>query len=370
VKARASYFGEFLRIPMHDQAVRNFIESHDILVRSLALEAMGVAPNDTLYFTNVLASMPRVPAEQQVSTLIALDSMWQRAKKDTAFRNPLERSHVANVYRTTLIRVTGVVMDPAVAALALQAMQDTTIINDTAFRGEASRYLYTYVKGFQARQFRDLLLPSVSAEAWLADKSPAMIAALKLAYDSARTWHDVELMDSIKSALKAVGQSTDKLLPPAPYVSNIDWDFLEKLPAKMLIGLEHGSMTLRLRTFEAPLTVLNMAKLAEKGYFSSQKFHRVVPNFVVQSGDPTGTGFGGPEYSIRTEIAPIEYESDGVVGMASSGKDTEGSQWFATICPTPHLDSHYTIWANVIAGMEDVVKIQQGDRVQSMFPMP
>lgn len=370
VKARASYSAALLRTPSLTQAERNFIESSDIVVRSLALEAAGVGPMDTNMFINLLASMPRVPAEQEVPTLIAMDTIWQRAKRDTAFRGALERSHVANVYRTTLIRVTGVVLDPVVASLALQQMQDSTIINDTAFRGEASRYLLNYVKGFVSHQFRDLLLPAVGAEAWLKDQSPAMIAALKTAYDTARVWHDSELMDSVKSALKAIGQPTDKLLAAIPIKSKIDWDYLERIPRKMLIGLEHGSIQLHLRTFEAPLTVLNMARLAERGYFAGQKFHRVVPNFVVQSGDPTGTGFGGPEYSIRTEIAPIEYDKEGVTGMASSGKDTEGSQWFITECPTPHLDGHYTIWADLIGGMEDMMKIQQGDRVGSMFPMP
>ncbi|MDP4289296.1 MAG: peptidylprolyl isomerase, partial [Bacteroidota bacterium] len=116
---------------------------------------------------------------------------------------------------------------------------------------------------------------------------------------------------------------------------------------------------------ETPLTVLNMARLAKQQFFPGQRFHRVVPNFVVQSGDPTGTGYGGPDYAIRTEITPTSYDREGMVGMASSGKDTEGSQWFITECPTPHLDGHYTLWGDVVGGLNEVMKLQVGDKITS-----
>ncbi|MGH7730033.1 MAG: HEAT repeat domain-containing protein, partial [Candidatus Eiseniibacteriota bacterium] len=112
----------------------------------------------------------------------------------------------------------------------------------------------------------------------------------------------------------------------------------------------------------APQTVKNFIRLAERGYFDGLAVHRVVPNFVIQDGDPTGTGSGGPGYTIRCEYNRLRYEP-GRVGMALSGKDTGGSQWFITHSPQPHLNGRYTIFARVVRGMDVVARIVQGDRV-------
>lgn len=106
----------------------------------------------------------------------------------------------------------------------------------------------------------------------------------------------------------------------------------------------------------------NFLALARKKYFDGVPIHRVVPNFVVQDGDPTGTGNGGPGYEIRDEINPVAY-GRGTVGMALSGPDTGGSQWFVTHAPQPHLDGIYTVFGQVAAGQEVVDRIEQGDRI-------
>ncbi|OGF23158.1 MAG: peptidylprolyl isomerase [Candidatus Eisenbacteria bacterium RBG_19FT_COMBO_70_11] len=113
---------------------------------------------------------------------------------------------------------------------------------------------------------------------------------------------------------------------------------------------------------EAPQTVKNFVRLARRGYFDGLAVHRVVPDFVIQDGDPTGTGSGGPGYTIRCEYNRLHYD-EGMVGMALSGKDTGGSQWFITHSPQPHLDGRYTIFARVIRGMDVVHRVVQGDRV-------
>jgi cyclophilin family peptidyl-prolyl cis-trans isomerase/HEAT repeat protein len=113
---------------------------------------------------------------------------------------------------------------------------------------------------------------------------------------------------------------------------------------------------------EAPQTVKNFIRLAEKGYFDGLALHRVVPNFVIQDGDPTGTGSGGPGYTIRCEYNRLRY-GPGMVGMALSGKDTGGSQWFITHAPQPHLNGRYTIFARVVRGQDVVWRIVQGDQV-------
>jgi len=128
------------------------------------------------------------------------------------------------------------------------------------------------------------------------------------------------------------------------------------------VETERGVFRIRLAGADAPMTVDNFLTLAEKKYFDGARIHRVVPGFVVQDGDPTGTGNGGPGYEIRDELVPTTYRT-GTVGMALSGPDTGGSQWFATQSPQPHLDGIYTVFGQVESGMEVVSRVEQGDKI-------
>jgi cyclophilin family peptidyl-prolyl cis-trans isomerase len=126
-----------------------------------------------------------------------------------------------------------------------------------------------------------------------------------------------------------------------------------------------GSFTINLLPDEATLNVNNFIQLAKRNYFNGITIHRVVPNFVIQDGDPRGDGNGGPGYQIRCEINEVPY-ARGAVGMALSGKDTGGSQWFVTHSPQPHLDGGYTVFGNVISGMDVVDDIARGDAIRSI----
>ena len=127
-----------------------------------------------------------------------------------------------------------------------------------------------------------------------------------------------------------------------------------------------GVFTINLLPEDAPLTVDNFVKLARAGYFNGLEVHRVVPNFVMQDGDPRGDGNGGPGWSIRCEINMVPYDR-GAVGMALSGKDTGGSQWFVTHSPQPHLDGGYTVFGRVNEkDMAVVDKIVRGDKIISV----
>jgi cyclophilin family peptidyl-prolyl cis-trans isomerase/HEAT repeat protein len=131
------------------------------------------------------------------------------------------------------------------------------------------------------------------------------------------------------------------------------------------VTTDKGSFTINLLPDDATLNVDNFIQLAKRKYFNGITVHRVVPNFVIQDGDPRGDGNGGPGYQIRCEINEVPYER-GAVGMALSGKDTGGSQWFVTHSPQPHLDGGYTVFGNVVAGMDTVDAIVRGDLIRSI----
>jgi cyclophilin family peptidyl-prolyl cis-trans isomerase/HEAT repeat protein len=129
------------------------------------------------------------------------------------------------------------------------------------------------------------------------------------------------------------------------------------------IQLDRGTIEIELAISEAPMTVANFIDLALKGFFNGIAVHRVVPDFVIQDGDPRGDGEGGPGYTIRDELNEQPYLR-GTVGMALDWKDTGGSQWFITHSPQPHLDARYTVFGHVVNGMEIVDRIQPWDVVR------
>jgi cyclophilin family peptidyl-prolyl cis-trans isomerase/HEAT repeat protein len=129
------------------------------------------------------------------------------------------------------------------------------------------------------------------------------------------------------------------------------------------IETDRGTIEFELAVLDAPQTTRNFMALARKGFFNGLQIHRVVPNFVVQDGDPRGDGTGGPGYTIRDELNPRPYLR-GTVGMALDWRDTGGSQFFITHSPQPHLDGRYTVFGHVVNGMDVVDRIQQGDVIQ------
>ncbi|MEO8573383.1 MAG: peptidylprolyl isomerase [Pyrinomonadaceae bacterium] len=132
---------------------------------------------------------------------------------------------------------------------------------------------------------------------------------------------------------------------------------------RAILTTRKGAFTIEFLPEDAPLTVDNFIKLARTSYFNGLEVHRVVPNFVMQDGDPRGDGNGGPGWSIRCEINMVPFDR-GAVGMALSGKDTGGSQWFVTHSPQPHLDGGYTVFGRVNeTGMKIVDQIVRGDKI-------
>lgn len=130
---------------------------------------------------------------------------------------------------------------------------------------------------------------------------------------------------------------------------------------------EKGEIVIELYPDKAPLAVNSFIFLAREGWFDGITFHRVLPGFVAQTGDPTGTGYGGPGYAFTDEISPdLKFDEAGVVAMANSGEDSNGSQFFITLGPAPNLDGGYTIFGHVIEGMEVVESLTPRDPSQAV----
>ena len=132
---------------------------------------------------------------------------------------------------------------------------------------------------------------------------------------------------------------------------------------KAVIETTKGRIVVELDNDKAPKTVENFVKLANKGFYNGIIFHRVIPGFMIQTGDPTGTGTGGPGYTFADEIAPdLHHDTPGVVSMANAGPNTNGSQFFITLVPTPWLDGQHAIFGHVIEGQSVAELIASADR--------
>jgi peptidyl-prolyl cis-trans isomerase B (cyclophilin B) len=139
----------------------------------------------------------------------------------------------------------------------------------------------------------------------------------------------------------------------------------EKLAAE--IQTSKGLIEVELTADKTPITVANFVNLAQKGFYNGVVFHRVIPDFMVQGGDPTGTGSGGPGYRFQDEFHPsLKHDRPGILSMANAGPGTNGSQFFITHVPTPWLDGKHSVFGAVVKGQDVVNAIQKGDSITSV----
>ena len=246
--------------------------------------------------------------------------------------------------------------DPGVRAAAVDALallEDASVLPLLAeaverSRGEASPDVAISVLG--------------ACETLKAD--PAAAALVEQIYRQGRT---LPARLARRSLLTVFGRARAALPAPEYSTGKSRADYAAilaeaKRPWRARIETAAGAFTIRLAGDAAPLTAMNFVTLARRRYFDGVEIHRVVPNFVLQDGDPTATGNGGPGYEIRDEINALEY-GRGTVGMALSGPDTGGSQWFVTHSPQPHLNGLYTIFGQVVEGQSAVERIGQGEKI-------
>jgi peptidyl-prolyl cis-trans isomerase B (cyclophilin B) len=133
------------------------------------------------------------------------------------------------------------------------------------------------------------------------------------------------------------------------------------------IETEKGTISLELYEEKAPRTVANFEKLAKDGFYDGLKFHRVIDDFMIQGGCPTGNGTGGPGYTFEDEFHPeLKHDGPGVLSMANAGPNTNGSQFFITHVATPWLDGKHSVFGRVVEGQDVVDSIRQGDTMQKV----
>jgi cyclophilin family peptidyl-prolyl cis-trans isomerase/HEAT repeat protein len=278
---------------------------------------------------------------------------------------------------TTLGNVRARLMDGMREALARRDMAITTLVAMTvADSGVVSLYRGT--------EFREAIADELTG-ALRSLRSPDDTEAMQAVIDALGRIGDERAVPVLETSLddpdRTVAQAASSALfrltrqdyshriPRAstPTYTDYDWTALENLSpsASLVIKTTRGEFRMRLFKEHAPFTVLNIVKLTRKGFYNGLSFHRVVPNFVIQGGDPRGDGWGGPGYAIRSEFSLVNY-GRGTAGIASAGKDTEGCQFFVTHSSQPHLDGRYTIFAEVIHGMDVVDAVQVGDKIVSM----
>ncbi|MBX6365484.1 MAG: peptidylprolyl isomerase, partial [Gemmatimonadetes bacterium] len=290
--------------------------------------------------------------------------------------------------------------DPRVAAAGIDAIADLA--------GDTIRALRAFY--LEALASPDPIVRAAAVRAFGRTADPAEFALALDVYDRARrdTLDDaavaaVEVLGALRARGAPVERSFflrfprspdpvvrrvvfEKLGPgwgaPGPIETGRDLAFYEDVVRRLVapelaggaaprvrIRTVGDSVTVRLAGADAPLTTENFLRLARRGYFDGGRWHRVVPGFVAQDGDPRGDGNGGPGWSIRDEINPLRYRR-GTVGMALSGPDTGGSQFFVTHAPQPHLDGGYTVFGQVVEGMDVIDRIVQDDPITAVEVLP
>ncbi len=179
---------------------------------------------------------------------------------------------------------------------------------------------------------------------------------------------DIEAYVAVKTALSRLYGTPFDADEERIYTHAIEWPLLLNLEdtVRASIQTSRGPIELALYPLKAPGTVANFIDLAKLNYYAGKTIHRVVPGFVIQGGCNRGDGYGSMDYNIRSELGQQYYNHRGMIGMASAGNHTESAQWFITQSATPHLDGNYTIFGEVIYGMDIVNQIEVGDVIESV----
>ena len=198
------------------------------------------------------------------------------------------------------------------------------------------------------------------------EAQPDDLTALRAAQAKLQLPTEIEAWQGLQQAIDKLTKAPKPTPSPLATAAQhpIDWAIVQSVPVGQQVRLRtsKGIILLELKPNDAPGAVASFVTLLNRHFYDKLYFHRVVPNFVAQGGDPRGDGNGSAPYNLRSEFGDLRYE-EGSVGLASAGKDTESCQFFITHTPTPHLDGRYPIFAQVVGGMDVVHKLDIGDQI-------
>jgi cyclophilin family peptidyl-prolyl cis-trans isomerase/HEAT repeat protein len=362
-----------------------------------AFAGLWDADTSVVYRSSLLASASSAGLRPPQLRDWATSPDWHlRAAVANAAGDSLDRAFAIFRARPLLLDADPRVRESAYGALAPPAsMSLEDSVHDLLISGlrDPDFYVRATVLGVLADHPTVADLPAVLASYRLAAKDSANDARLASLQYVAAVWKrdSTSLTSGLRSELSAMPVPSDPLernagsgispwsrwssvvpppRPPAWYDSVVRQMVLPIVNGKRItatLSTVRGPVTLELFGADAPVTVWNFLSLARSGYYRNTRFHRVVPNFVAQDGDPRDDGNGGPGYAIRDEMNRHRYER-GAVGMALSGPDTGGSQYFITHSPQPHLDGHYTVFGRVLRGYTVLDRIVQGDLIVRIDP--
>lgn len=318
------------------------------------------------YMTS-LFSAPKVALQKDIeSSLQASSNVYEKAAWLKALASELRNFESLPKYAT--MDQPAPVRTQAVQSL-IDACRDKNF--DLYFAGEG-HLIRSQIGGYLANAMRTgdagilaliagaITDPETGLKSVLNDRK----ADLSKAQNNLKLPAEMETYLEISKALAEYGIQSPPINEQAKAVKKIDWGEVDKARNTQIIMVtSKGSIVFALYPDEAPATVSSFLQLVRDGFYNGKAFHRVVPNFVIQTGCPRGDGFGSLDFTIRSELTFNYYDDEGYLGMASAGLHTEGTQFFITHSPAPHLDGRYTIFGKVISGMDVVHQIGMEDTI-------
>ncbi|MCM3880177.1 MAG: HEAT repeat domain-containing protein, partial [Vicinamibacterales bacterium] len=342
----------------------DFLSDASPFVRAAALQALAKADDDS--FMTVLSGLDpdsHWSVRAQLATVLATkDSVRALPRLMRMLSDPDQRVVAEVLGALTKLKapdITRILVEKLQAEDVALRSAAATHLGELKPEGAVDALLAAYKRG-EVDLLYDVRAAVIEA---LSNYGPAVgVPALR----NALTDKDWAVRVRAAELLKKLDPSIDAIqaIRPAPAGRSIDYEAASLVnppfSSRVYIETEKGTIEIELDVLNAPLTCESFVALARKGYFNGLTLHRVVPDFVVQGGDPHGDGSGGPGYTIRDELNQKTY-ARGTVGMALAWEDTGGSQFFITHSPQPHLDAKYTVFGRVVSGMEVVDKLTQWD---------
>ena len=359
-----------MKTPAVADALIDLLGDRDPLIRAAALKsAASVAPEE---FVTILSSLDPDPdwhVRASLATLLGTLPRQSALPRLTSMLNDSDERVIAPVL-TSLAQLNA----PSAGDILLDHLKsDDPVVRAAAASGIGDMRLPAGAQALPAAYQFALRDNSYVARAAIIEAfSKYGISVSRSLLDAALNDKDWAVRLRAAQLMKQGEPQTDAMTRIRPAPTRLAADAYEspsltmpKVSTQAFIDTDRGTIQLELAVLDAPLMIDNFIELVKKGFYKNLTFHRVVPDFVVQGGDPRGDGEGGPGYTVRDEVSQRPYLR-GTVGIALDWADTGGSQFFITHSPQPHLDAKYTVVGRVISGMDVVDKIQQNDVIRGI----